>query len=350
MNSLINLSIAEALRLLKNKKLSVTDLLKAHTDRAEETKNLNAYVLMTEKQALDQAKKSEIKYKNGEAGLIEGIPIAVKDLFCTKGIRTTSCSKMLYNFIPEYESGVTEIVTKNGGIMIGKSNMDEFAMGSSNKTSYFGPVINPWKRKDDDVDLVPGGSSGGSATAVAARSCMAALGSDTGGSVRQPASFTGTVGVKPTYGRCSRYGMIAFASSMDQAGVFTRNVEDSAIMLQAMCGYDQRDPTSQNIATPNWSDNLKKGVKGLRIGIPKEYMLDGIKQEISNLWNLGIKWLQEAGAEIVDISLPHTKYALSVYYIMVPKSNEGFSLVLIFCHLLNMIIFMSRLRKLEDCY
>ena len=323
MSELTKLSIVEAKNLMSKGEFSPVELIKAHLARAEETKELNAYVLMTEEFALKQAIESERKYKQGNHGIIEGIPIAIKDSFCTKGFRTTACSHILGNFIPEYESTVTSYLYKNGGIMIGKTNMDEFAMGSSNKTSYFGPAINPWKRNNDDSKLVPGGSSGGSAAAVAARSCMGSLGSDTGGSVRQPAAFTGTVGIKPTYGRCSRYGLIAFASSLDQAGVFARNVKDASLVLQSICGYDQNDATSANLLVPDWSKTLKNGIKSLKIGIPKEYNIDGINPQISALWQKGIEWLQSAGAEIIEISLPHTQYALPVYYIIAPAEASS---------------------------
>ncbi|AEI89124.1 MAG: Asp-tRNA(Asn)/Glu-tRNA(Gln) amidotransferase subunit GatA [Candidatus Midichloria mitochondrii] len=321
--NLINLSIVEAKNLMRKGEISPTELVKAHLERAEETKELNAYVLMMEEFALKQAIESERKYKQGNHGIIEGIPVAIKDSFCIKGFRTTACSRILENFIPEYDSTVTSYLCKHGGIMIGKTNMDELAMGSSNKTSCFGSVINPWRRNGDDSKLVPGGSSGGSAAAVAARSCMGALGSDTGGSVRQPASFTGVAGIKPTYGRCSRYGLVAYASSLDQAGVFARSVEDSSLMLQAVCGYDKYDATSKNIDVPEWSKSLKNGIKGLKIGIPKEYYIDGINAQIIALWREGMEWLKEAGAEIVDISLPHTQYALPIYYIIAPAEASS---------------------------
>lgn len=320
---LTNLSIVKAKNLMRKGDISPTELVKAHLERAEETKELNAYVLMMEEFALKQAIESERKYRQGSHGIIEGIPVAIKDSFCIKGFRTTGCSRILENFIPEYESTVTSYLCNHGGIMIGKTNMDELAMGSSNKTSYFGPVVNPWRRNNDNSKLVPGGSSGGSAAAVAARSCMGALGSDTGGSVRQPASFTGIVGIKPTYGRCSRYGLIAFASSLDQAGVFARSVEDASLMLQAICGYDRQDATSKNIAVPEWSKSLKNGIKGLKIGIPKEYYIEGINKQISALWQKGIEWLKNAGAEIIDISLPHTQYALPIYYVIAPAEASS---------------------------
>ena len=323
MNELTKFSIVEAKDFMSKGEFSPVELVKAHLAKAKEIKELNAYILMTEEFALKQAIASERKYKQGCYGIIEGIPIAIKDSFCTKGFRTTACSHILENFVPEYESTVTSYLYKNGGIMIGKTNMDEFAMGSSNKTSYFGPAINPWKRKNDNSKLVPGGSSGGSAVAVAARSCMGSLGSDTGGSVRQPAAFTGTVGIKPTYGRCSRYGLIAFANSLDQAGVFARNIEDASLVLQSICGYDQKDATSVNLPVPDWSKTLKNGIKGLRIGIPKEYNIDGINPQISALWQKGIEWLNNAGAEIIEISLPHTRYALPVYYIIAPAEASS---------------------------
>ncbi len=317
-NELLNLTISQAKQLMLDNEVSPVELTKAHLEKAQEIEHLNAYVLLTEDLAIKQSLESEKKYKKGNPGIIEGIPIAIKDSFCTKGFRTTACSYMLHNFIPEYESTVTSMLFKNGGVMLGKTNMDEFAMGSSNKTSYFGPVINPWKRKNDNTDIVPGGSSGGSASAIASRSCMGAIGSDTGGSVRQPASFSGIVGIKPTYGRCSRYGLIAFASSLDQAGVFARDVESATLMLQASCGYDEKDPTSKDIPTPDWSKTLKNGIKGLKIGVPKEYLIEGINQEVVSLWEKGKQFLKDAGAEIIEISLPHTSYALPVYYIIAP--------------------------------
>ncbi|MFN3230131.1 MAG: Asp-tRNA(Asn)/Glu-tRNA(Gln) amidotransferase subunit GatA, partial [Asticcacaulis sp.] len=241
----------------------------------------------------------------------------------TEGVRTTACSKILENFVPTYESTVTANLWREGAVMLGKLNLDQFAMGSSNETSYFGNVVNPWKSKDSNRDLTPGGSSGGSASAVAADLCLGATASDTGGSIRQPAAFTGTVGIKPTYGRASRYGMVAFASSLDQAGPIAKTVEDAAILLKAMCSHDQRDSTSLDMAVPDFASFVGQSVKGLRIGIPREYRLDGMPAEISALWDQGIAWLKDAGAEIVDISLPHTQYALPCYYIIAPAEASS---------------------------
>jgi len=323
MSDLTRLGITEAKEMLMAKKISAKELTMAHLKEAEKKKSLNAFIQITSEVAIAQAQVSDDKIQSGEAGMIEGIPIGVKDLFCTKGIQTTAGSAMLKGFIPQYESTVTSKLFANGGIMIGKTNMDEFAMGSANITSHYGNVISPWKRKADTADLVPGGSSGGSSAAVAAHMCMGSLGSDTGGSIRQPAAFTGIVGVKPTYGRCSRRGMVAFSSSLDQAGVFARSVKDSALLLQAVVGHDPLDSTSYTEAAPDFSAKLNKGVKGLRIGIPKEYRMEGIPSEILSFWDKGIAWLKEAGAEIVDISLPHTQYALPVYYIIAPAEASS---------------------------
>src|SRR5690606_30158490 len=259
----------------------------------------------------------------GEGGPLEGAPLGVKDLFCTDGVQTTAGSNMLKGFVPPYESTVTANLWRDGAVMLGKLNMDEFAMGSSNETSVFGPVVNPWKSSASNADLMPGGSSGGSASAVAAQLCLGATASDTGGSIRQPAAFTGTVGVKPTYGRASRWGMVAFASSLDQAGPIARTVEDAAILLRSMCSFDPKDSTSLDVETPDWTQSLGKGVKGLRIGIPKEYVVDGMPAEQMALWEQGKAWLREAGAEIVEISLPHTKYALPAYYIIAPAEASS---------------------------
>lgn len=315
----MKLTIADARKKLSNKEISAVELTEAHFAEIEKQRDLNAYILETKDLALEKAQA----FDNGEiSGLMAGIPVGVKDLFCTKDVRTTACSKMLENFVPGYESTVSQKLFDQGAIMLGKLNMDEFAMGSTNKTSYFGAVKNPWKR-GDGAELVPGGSSGGSAAAVAAHLAMGTLGSDTGGSIRQPAAFCGIVGVKPTYGRCSRWGMVAFASSLDQAGVFTRNVEDSAIMLEAICGYDVKDSTSTNIPVDNFSSALNGSLKGKKIGIPKEYSVNGMSSEISDLWQKGSKILQDQGAEIVEISLPHTHYALAVYYIIAPAEASS---------------------------
>ncbi|MFI4984124.1 MAG: Asp-tRNA(Asn)/Glu-tRNA(Gln) amidotransferase subunit GatA [Rickettsiales bacterium] len=323
MSELIHLTFSEAKKKLINKEISVKELTAAHLSRAEATKNLNAYTELTAEFALEKAAQSQKKYDSGTPGIIEGMPIGVKDLYCTKGFKSTACSKILKDFTPTYESTVSQNMFNNGGIMVGKTGMDEFAMGSANIHSCQGNVINPWKSFSHNKDLVPGGSSGGSAAAVAAKSCMASLGSDTGGSVRQPASFTGIVGMKPTYGRCSRYGMIAFSSSLDQAGVFARSVEDSALLIEAIAGFDPKDSTSSNITVPNFIASINNSVKGKKVGIPKEYMVDGMPKEISDLWTKGAEMLKAAGAEIVEVSLPHTKYALPTYYIIAPAEASS---------------------------
>lgn len=319
MNDLNKLTIKEAITGLKEKKFSAVELTKAHLEAINAKKDLNAYVLTTEEIALTNAQKSDENIQLGNFSQLEGIPIAVKDLFCTKGVRTTSCSEMLADFIPPYESTVSNKLWQAGAIMLGKTNMDEFAMGSSNLTSYFGAVKNPWSK---DISLVPGGSSGGSAAAVSAHIAMAALGSDTGGSIRQPASFCGIVGMKPSYGRCSRYGMIAFASSLDQAGIFTKTVEDASLVLSNMMGFDDNDSTSANLSLPDFS-KMNNDIKGMKIGIPIEYNIDGLNDEVSSWWQKTITWLKEAGAIIIDINLPHTKYALPTYYIIAPAEASS---------------------------
>jgi len=323
MSDLTQLTITEAKKLLKNKQIKAVELTEAHLKKVDQQNaKLNAFIELTPDIAVDQAKRADEKYAKGNDGIIEGIPIGVKDLFCTKGVLSTACSHILEGFKPEYESTVTSNLSKNGGVMMGKTNMDEFAMGSANITSYKGPVISPWKRADGK-NLVPGGSSGGSVAAIAAKICMGALGSDTGGSIRQPAAFSGIVGIKPTYGRCSRWGMISFASSLDQAGVFARSVEDSALMLESICGYDQKDSTSMNLPVPNFQEAIGKSIKGMKIGIPKEYRVEGTNPEIIKIWEQGINWLKSAGAEIIDISLPYTKYALATYYIIAPAEASS---------------------------
>ncbi len=319
MTELTNQTIAEALEGLKNKSFSATELTQAHIKVMEDTRHLNAYITETPELALEAARESDRRIAAGKMGALEGIPIGMKDLFCTRGVRTTAASKILGNFIPQYESTVSRKMLTEGAIILGKTNLDEFAMGSSNTTSAFGNVISPWKRNDgSNVDLVPGGSSGGSSSAVAARSCMAATGTDTGGSIRQPAAFCGIAGIKPTYGRCSRWGVIAFASSLDQPGIFARNVEDCAIVLKSMAGHDPKDSTSADRPVPDFAAALTGNVKGLKVGIPKEYNVDGMPPEITDIWQKGMDWLKAGGAEIVDISLPHTKYALPTYYIIAP--------------------------------
>jgi len=324
MSDLTRLTLKGAIEGLKSKQFSSAELTEAFIGAIEAgNPKINAYVLTTFDKARAQAAESDRRIAAGEARALEGAPLGIKDLYVTKGVRTTACSNILGNFIPPYESTVTQNLWDDGAVMLGKLNMDEFAMGSSNETSCWGPVVNPWKAQDSDVNLTPGGSSGGSAAAVAADLCLAATASDTGGSIRQPAAFTGTVGIKPTYGRASRYGMVAFASSLDQAGPITRTVEDSAILLQSMCSHDPKDSTSLNIDLPDFASFVGKSVKGLRIGIPDEYRLEGIPSEIDALWEQGIKWLEDAGAEIVRISLPHTKYALPTYYIVAPAEASS---------------------------
>lgn len=318
---LTSLSLAEARDGLKNKEFTSVELTQAFLDRIPSLKELNAYVAVTGDIALTQAKASDELIASGQHRAMEGLPIAIKDLYCTKGVRTTASSKILSNFIPQYESSVTANLWRDGAVMLGKVNMDEFAMGSANLYSCFGPALSPWKK--DGKHLVPGGSSGGSAAAVAAQGALAATASDTGGSIRQPASFCGLTGIKPTYGRCSRFGMVAFASSLDQAGPITRTVRDSAIMLGSMAGYDDKDSTSVNIQVPDFEAFLGKSIKGMRIGIPKEYRMDGMNQDIVDSWNKGAQILKDAGAEIIEISLPYTKYALPVYYIMAPAEASS---------------------------
>jgi aspartyl-tRNA(Asn)/glutamyl-tRNA(Gln) amidotransferase subunit A len=323
MAALTDLTIAAARDGLARKDFSARELAQAHVAAVEAARNLNAFVLETPERAIADADASDARRAKGEAGAFDGIPVAIKDLFCTDGIRTTACSHILDGFVPPYESTVTARMRAAGAVMLGKTNMDEFAMGSSNETSYYGPVRNPWRRKGDNRTLVPGGSSGGSASAVAARLCLGATGTDTGGSIRQPAAFCGIVGMKPTYGRCSRWGIVAFASSLDQAGPMTRTVRDAAIMLGVMAGFDPRDSTSADLAVPDFEAVLGRGVKGMKIGIPQEYRVDGMDAEIAALWDQGAKWLVEAGAEIVEVSLPRTKYALPAYYIIAPAEASS---------------------------
>ena len=323
MADLTSLTLAEAREGLTRRTFSSVELTRAHVEAVEGARALNAFVLETPERALDGAAASDAKLARGEAGPLEGLPLGIKDLFCTKGVRTTAGSRILGEFTPAYESTVTAQLWRDGAVMLGKLNNDEFAMGSSNETSYFGPVVSPWRRPGSDAKLVPGGSSGGSAAAVAARLCFGATATDTGGSIRQPAAFTGTVGIKPTYGRCSRWGIVAFASSLDQAGPIARDVRDCAILLRAMAGHDPKDTTSVDLPVPDYESAVGQSVKGLRIGIPKEYRMDGMSAEIDALWQQGIDWLREAGAEIVDISLPHTRYALAAYYIVAPAEASS---------------------------
>jgi aspartyl-tRNA(Asn)/glutamyl-tRNA(Gln) amidotransferase subunit A len=325
MTDLTKMTLKAARDGLKGKAFSSVELTTAFNSAIEAANaRLNAFVLTTPDLALEQAKASDARLASGTGGALEGIPLGIKDLFCTKGVRTTACSKILAEFTPTYESSVTAQLWQAGAVMLGKLNLDEFAMGSSNETSRFGPVVNPWKRSDGaNVALTPGGSSGGSAAAVAADLCLGATATDTGGSIRQPAAFTGTVGIKPTYGRASRFGIVAFASSLDQAGPIAKTVEDSAILLTHMCGYDPKDSTSLNLPVPDFAAAVARGVKGLKIGIPEQYRVDGMPDEIEKLWSDGIAWLKDAGAEIVSVSLPHTKYALPCYYIVAPAEASS---------------------------
>ena len=318
MTELTALTLADARDGLKQKKFSAAELAEAHLVAMERARALNAYVTETPERAHAMAKASDARIHKGEAHPLEGIPIAVKDMFCTEGVRTTAGSKILDNFVPTYDSTVTSHLWRDGAVMLGKVNNDEFAMGSSNETSALGPVINPWRRKGSNTPLVPGGSSGGSASAVAAHLALGATGTDTGGSIRQPAAFAGIVGVKPTYGRCSRWGIVAFASSLDQAGPFARTVRDTSILLRSMAGYDVKDTTSVDIPVPDYEKAVGRSINGIKIGIPKEYRVDGMSAEIQKLWDDGVAWLKSAGATIHDISLPHTKYALPAYYIVAP--------------------------------
>ncbi len=324
MAGLTDLTIAAALDGLAKGDFTSRELTEAHLAAMAQARGLNCFVVETPEKARAMADASDARRRQGEVGAMEGIPLGIKDLFCTEGVQTTAGSHILEGFTPTYESTVSANLWKAGAVMLGKLNMDEFAMGSSNTTSHFGNVVNPWRRKNgSNVDLVPGGSSGGSASAVAARLCLGATGTDTGGSIRQPASFTGIVGIKPTYGRCSRWGVVAFASSLDQAGPMVRTVEDAAIMLGAMAGHDPKDSTSVKVPVPDYRAGLSGDVRGLKVGIPKEYRVDGMPADIETLWQQGIAWLKAAGAEIVDISLPHTKYALPAYYIIAPAEASS---------------------------
>ena len=323
MSDLTSLTLKAALDGLAEKSFSSVEITQAHIAAVEAARALNAFVLETPDKALEMAKASDARRAKGAAGPLDGAPLGIKDLFCTKGVRSTAGSKIIGEFIPPYESTVTANLWRDGAVMLGKLNMDEFAMGSSNETSAWGPVVNPWRSKGGNAQLTPGGSSGGSAAAVAAQLCLGATATDTGGSIRQPASFTGTVGIKPTYGRCSRWGVVAFASSLDQAGPMARTVEDAAILLTTMAGHDPKDSTSLPVETPDFASFVGKSVKGLRIGVPKEYRVDNMPPEIDALWAQGIAWLKDAGCEIVDVSLPHTKYALPAYYIVAPAEASS---------------------------
>jgi aspartyl-tRNA(Asn)/glutamyl-tRNA(Gln) amidotransferase subunit A len=345
LTDLTRLTLAEARSGLQRRDFSAREIAEAHLEAIAAARALNAFVLETPERALAMAAASDEKIAKGEARPLEGLPLGIKDLFCSHGVQSTAGSNILRGFEPPYESTVTHQLWRDGAVMLGKLNMDEFAMGSSNETSAFGPVVSPWRRKTnaivarpdapetavgrvefgpyDPAPLVPGGSSGGSAAAVAAHLCLGATATDTGGSIRQPAAFTGTVGIKPTYGRCSRWGVVAFASSLDQAGPIARTVRDAAILLRSMAGHDPKDTTSADRPVPDYEAALGRGVTGLTIGIPKEYRLDGMPEEIEGLWQQGITWLKEAGAEIREISLPHTKYALPAYYIVAPAEASS---------------------------
>jgi aspartyl-tRNA(Asn)/glutamyl-tRNA(Gln) amidotransferase subunit A len=323
MSDLTAFTLAAARAALRKKEVSAAELADAHLSAIEAARGLNAFVAVTPDTATAMAKAADARLAKGEAKPLDGIPLAVKDMFCTKGVTTTAGSHILENFVPTYESTVTTQLWRDGAVLLGKTNNDEFAMGSSNETSHFGAVINPWRRQGSNTPLVPGGSSGGSASAVAANLCLGATGTDTGGSIRQPAAFTGIVGLKPTYGRCSRWGIVAFASSLDQAGPFARTVRDAAILLGSMAGHDAKDTTSVDLPVPDYEAAVGRSVKGMRIGIPKEYRMPGMPAEIDALWEQGRAWLQDAGATLVEISLPHTKYALPAYYIVAPAEASS---------------------------
>ncbi len=323
MSDLTRLTMAAARDGLRAKKFSARELTEAHIAAMAAARSLNAFVTETPDRALAQAAASDAKLARGDGGALEGLPLAIKDLFCTKDVLTTACSRILDGFKPPYESTVTAKLWDAGAVMLGKTNLDEFAMGSSNATSCHGPVENPWRRRGDNRPLVPGGSSGGSAAAVSARIALGATGTDTGGSIRQPASFCGIVGMKPTYGRCSRWGIVAFASSLDQAGPMTRSVRDAALLLQAMAGHDPKDSTSAPLPVPDFAAALTGDIRGLKIGVPKEYRVDSMPAEIEALWQRGIDWIKAAGATPVEISLPMTKYALATYYIIAPAEASS---------------------------
>jgi aspartyl-tRNA(Asn)/glutamyl-tRNA(Gln) amidotransferase subunit A len=323
MTELTSLTLGEARDGLRRKRFSALELAEAHLAAMDAARALNAFVLETPDVARAMASAADARLKAGDARALEGIALGAKDLFATRDVRTTACSRILDGFTPTYEATVTANLWRDGAVMLGKLNNDEFAMGSSNESSCFGPVVNPWRRRGANEALVPGGSSGGSAAAVAARLCLGATATDTGGSIRQPAAFTGTVGIKPTYGRCSRWGIIAYASSLDQAGPIARTVRDAAILLRSMAGHDRKDTTSVDRPVPDFEAAVGRSVKGLKIGVPKEYRVDGMAPEIENLWAEGVAWLKAAGAEIVEISLPHTKYALPAYYIVAPAEASS---------------------------
>src|SRR3569833_2227707 len=323
MSELTAMTLAEARDAIRAKKISSRELTGAFVKAIEGARPLNAFLTEAGEKAMSAADSAARRIAEAKLGALEGLPLAIKDLFCTKGTRTTAASKILGNFVPPYESTVSQILWNAGAVMLGKTNLDEFAMGSSNETSGFGPVFNPWRAKNSNANLAPGGSSGGASAAGAADLCLAATGTDTGGSIRQPAAVTGRVGLKPTYGRCSRFGIVAFASSLDQAGPMTKTVKDAAIMLKTMASVDPKDSTSVDVAVPDYEKLLEGGIKGLRVGIPKEYRIDGAPAEIDALWSKGADWLKAQGAEIVEVSLPHTKYALPTYYIVAPAEASS---------------------------
>ena len=318
-----SMTLAEARDAVRSKAISSRELTQAHIGAIAGARALNTFITETPERALEGAADSDARISRGEGRPLEGLPLAIKDLFCTKGVRTTAASRILSGFVPTYESSVTQNIWNAGAVLLGKTNLDEFAMGSSNETSHFGPVINPWRARGRNDELVPGGSSGGSAAAVSAGLCLAATGTDTGGSIRQPAAVTGTVGIKPTYGRCSRWGIVAFASSLDQAGPMTRTVRDAAILLAVMASHDAKDSTSIDVPVPDYEKDIEAGVKGLKVGIPKEYRVEGAPPEIDALWTKSAGWLKSQGAEIVEVSLPHTKYALPAYYIVAPAEASS---------------------------
>jgi aspartyl-tRNA(Asn)/glutamyl-tRNA(Gln) amidotransferase subunit A len=323
MSNLTQFNLAEARDGLAKRDFSAVELTQAHLKVMETHRDLNAFITEVPDLAIERAKEADHNLSHGTAGALEGLPLGIKDLFCTEGVLTTAASHILDGFTPPYESTVTAKLKAAGSVMVGKTNLDEFAMGSSNESSFYGPAHNPWKKHGDPRPLVPGGSSGGSAAAVAAHMCVGATGTDTGGSIRQPASFCGIVGMKPTYGRCSRWGIVAFSSSLDQAGPMTRTVRDAAILLSVMAGHDPKDSTSADMPVPDFEAALTGDIKGLRIGIPAEYRVEGLSADLAALWDKGISWLKEAGAEVVDITLPHTKYALPTYYIVAPAEASS---------------------------
>jgi aspartyl-tRNA(Asn)/glutamyl-tRNA(Gln) amidotransferase subunit A len=323
MTDLTSLTLADARDRLRRREFSATELADAHLAAMEKARALNAYVLETPELARAMAQEADARLKAGDARALEGLALGIKDMFATKDVRTTACSRILDNFLPTYESTVSANLWRDGAVMLGKLNNDEFAMGSSNESSSFGPTISPWRRKGANTPLVPGGSSGGSAAAVAAGLCLGATATDTGGSIRQPAAFTGIVGIKPTYGRCSRWGIVAFASSLDQAGPLARTVRDAAILLTSMAGHDPKDTTSVDLPVPHYESAIGKSIKGMKVGIPKEYRVEGMAAEIENLWERGAQWLKAAGADIVAVSLPHTKHALPAYYIVAPAEASS---------------------------